>query len=464
MSIRWKIVLVCMLVTLLPVVFLNQYAVRVFDEFTRKMFEDTMVDYALIIGKEYRLMASGAEMRESFARRLQEYEREFESRLQIADSNGIIICDSHPQPEIGADYSERSEMKKALLGLYGARSALTPDHKRMYYYVALPVRGEKEKVIAVAYVTAHTQGITKAIIRIRHDYRITLYVSLLAAAAAAVLLAITMTRRLRALTESVKSFAHGDSPMTLNQSGRDEIGELGHAFGQLAEEISKINEQNSALVSVTTHELKAPLTAIKSSVQLLQEGDAATAPETRRKFLKNIGVSTERLLAMVDELSMLSKLNSEELRGKKEKVPYGSFVKDTVRRLYPAPSVKIEIELPEKDQVAAIIPERIEQVLANLLDNAQRHTPRDGTITVSVEFGEKESTTRVQDTGEGIESSDLPNVFQQFYTTVPKNSLTGYGSGLGLAIAQAIVQNHGGSIRAESELDKGSTFIFTLPT
>lgn len=463
MSIRWKIAIVCILVTLVPVVFLNHYAVRVFDGFTRKMLEEKMIDYARVIGEEHRLVAAGAESGESFVLRLRQYGKEFGARLQIADASGIIVFDSAEPPDTGADYSDRSEMKKALLGRYGARSALTPDRKRMYYYVALPVAGEGGQVLAVAYVTTHTEDITKAIIRMAHDYRITLLVSLLAAAGAAVLLAITMTRRLRALTRAVISFARGDSPMTLEQSGRDEIGDLGRAFGQMAEEIKKINDQNRNLISVTTHELKAPLTAIRSSVQLLQEGGAAEDPQTRRKFLGNIGISTERLLSLVEDLGILSKLNSEELRGKKEKVQYGAFVKDAVARLYPSPDVKIAVDIPEQDAAVSIIPQRIEQVLANLLSNSLRHTPPDGSITVTVRAGEKEVITSVKDTGEGISPSDLPKVFQQFYTTVPKNSLKDYGSGLGLSIAQTIVRNHGGRIWAESEQGKGSTFTFTLP-
>lgn len=463
MSIRWKIALVCIIVTLLPVVFLNHYAVRVFDGFTRKMLEENMIDYAFMAGEEYRLtLSEDGAPDEGFAQRLRDYEAEFGARLQIVGEDGRVLYDSAEMPETGADYSERREVKKALLGRYGARTGLTPDRKRMYYYIALPVRSEGGDVLAAACVTSHTEAITKAIIRMARDYQITLLISLLAAAAAAVLLSVTMTRRLRALTGSVKSFARGDSPMTLKQSGRDEIGELGRAFNQMAEEISKINTQNRNLVSTTTHELKTPLTAIKSSVQLLQEGGALD-PETQKKFLENIGVSTERLLTMVEKLSYLSKLNSEELRGKKEKVPYGSFVRDAVDRLYPSPGIRIELEMPGKDVNVPVIPERIEQVLSNLIDNALRYTPKDGTITISVKPGEGEVITTVRDTGQGIEPSELPKVFQQFYTTVPKNSLKEYGSGLGLAIAQTIIQNHGGRIWAESVPGKGSTFTFTLP-
>lgn len=463
MSIRWKIVLLCIALSLLPIAFLNNYTVRVFDEFTRKMLEEQMIDYAHVIGDDYRRQITAGEADPDFAQRLQRYHAQFGARLQIVGTDGRLLYDSVAKPETGRDMSTHRDVQKALAGQYGACTALNDDRSLLYYYVALPIRSTDGEVLGVACVQAHTQAITKAILGMVRNYHITMAFVLGAAVLAAILLSYPLTRRLRILTRAVGSFARGESLLDLNVHGRDEIGALARACERLAAEIRQINTRQQDLLATTTHELKTPLTAIKGAVQVLHDDAAANDPTTRARFLANIDISASRLLSMVVQLAALSKLKSEELRGKKERVQYGVFVREVIERLYPHPATGIALELPESEVSVLMIPERIEQVLANLIGNALRYTPADGQITIRVKPEGGMLITRVTDTGTGIEPSDLPRVFEQFFTTVPRNGLTNYGSGLGLAISRSIVQNHGGDIQVESTPGKGSVFTFTLP-
>jgi signal transduction histidine kinase len=461
MSIRWKVALLCIVLAVLPIAFLNSYTVRVFDQFTRKMLEEQMIDYAHIIAADYRRQVESGNADPDFPARLRHFQGEFGARLQIVDANGILQYDSGADASTGTDLTDRREVQAALQGRYGARTALTDDRALLYYYIALPIHSTDGTLIGAACVQAHTAAITRAILEIVRNYRMAMALALGIAMLAAIALASTLTKRLRTLTQSVRTFARGESQLDVRTAGRDEIGELARAFATVAAEIRQAGTRQRDLLASTTHQLKTPLTAIKGAVQILKGADAAGNPAVRERFLANIDLSADRLLYMVEQLAVLSSLKAEELRGRKSRVDYGAFVRDLVERLYPAPNVPITLALPDEEITLAIIPERIEQVLANLLDNALRHTPGSGSITVSVRQTTSSVETVVQDNGAGIEPSDLPRVFEQFFTT--QTQQRGHGSGLGLAIAQSIIQNHGGTIHAQSTPGAGSTFTFTLP-
>ncbi len=463
MSIRWKIALLCVLLSVLPILFLSKHTVREFDRFTRRVHEERMISFASVVVDEYlRQMAAGGPDDE-FADRLRIYESRFDTRLQIVSADGAIEADSGTPSSVGGNALSDREIQRALAGQYGARSALTPDRQLMYYYVALPVRNDDGDIVAAVRAIAHTRDITRAIFRIAANFRKTTLFALGVAALTAILLSLTITRRLRLLTHSANSFARGDSRMPPMRHGGDEVGELGRAFETLAREISRNNERQGGLLASTTHELKTPLTSIKGAVQLLRDEGAMNDPAARNKFLSHIEISADRLLRMVEQLAALSKLKAEELRGRKERIRYGRFARETVERLFPSAPVRISFTLPEDDPIVPIIPARIEQVLANLIENALRYTPADGMIAVTVRPAAGGVETVVQDSGRGIEPSDLPNVFKQFFTTVPKDRRRDHGSGLGLAIAQSIVQNHGGHIGVQSRPGEGATFVFFLP-
>ncbi len=461
MSIRWKIAILCILLALIPVVVLNHYTVDVFDGFTRRMQEEQMISQARVVADDMLRDRPGSGDAD-FGERLRQYERRFGTRLQVIGPDGTLLLDSSPDASLGSDASPDREIARALDGRYGARSQLTPDRSLMYYYIALPAMADDD-LIGVVRAIAHTREITRAIVGIARDFRRAMAIAVGVAAMAAILLSMTLTYRLRVLTRAARRFARGNSRLMPEPRGRDEIAELGRAFGELAREITRNNERQGNLLASTIHELKTPLTAIKGAVQMLRDEGAMDDLAARARFLGNIDISSDRLLRMVEQLAALSKLRAEELRGRKEPVAYGAFVTEVVNRLYPSPPVRLELDLPGQDVTVMLIPERIERVLANLLDNAFRHTPPDGRVTVAVRVADGSVETAVRDTGCGIEPSDLAQVFDHFFTTVPRNSLRESGMGLGLSIALAIAQNHGGTIRAESQPGEGSVFTFTLP-
>jgi two-component system, OmpR family, sensor histidine kinase ChvG len=466
-SIRWKIILTSLLVVFVPIYWLNRNAIQFFDRFTRKALEEQMIDCAFIVGEEYKgLMLSAPPQPELFDCLLQSYEPETETSICLLGTNGIVLFDSGTNSLVGVDFSDRREVRKALQGRYGARNALTSDRQYMYYYVALPVCVGNE-VVAVAYAFRHTGPIVGAIKRMAVDQRLATVSAVLLAGVIATVLAYTLTRRLRKLTRAVVAYAKGTAPWNAQLGGRDEIGELARSMNSMVAELDKRNQYNHEFVSTVMHELKTPLTAVKGSVEILEDG-AGNNCETRRRFLGNIHYEVERMIRMVGELNELTKLDVEGLRSQKEQVDYGQFVRAVVDRLEPTfdqEHARLEVIVPDTPIPVLIVPGRIEQVIANLLDNAFRCTPPAQSVKLQVELGaDKCAITSVQDTGCGISPANLPKIFDRFFTTEPKDKPGHVHSGLGLAIAKTIVENHRGKLWVESQMGQGACFSFSLPT
>ncbi len=469
-SIRWKIILLCAAVILVPVLFLNYHTIHAFDRFTRRAIEEQMIDSAFIIGEQYQALLdeSGGldEARQALCSRMvQACGQEIRARIRVLSPGGLTLCDSETNAAAGADLSVLPEVQTALAGKYRARSALTEDRKYMFYYIAYPVLREG-RVCGVVYVSRHTGEIMQTLNRMVRFQRITTAAALLIGLLLAVILASSITGRLRQLTAATAAFAGGAAALDVRVGGRDEVAELAQAIRRMAAEIRRTNQYNREFISTIMHELKMPITAIKGAAELLEQG-AFGKEEARVKFLGNIRFEADRLARMVWELNELTKLDTEIPRAQRELVDYGQCVREAVDRFTPtldAAHAKIRVTLPEKPVFARIVPGRVEQVIGNLLDNAVRYTPVAGQIEIKVAAGpDRTIVTSVRDTGCGIAASNLAKIFDRFFTTEPKDQPKDYGSGLGLAIAKSIVENHQGAIRVESEPGRGATFFFSLP-
>lgn len=487
-SIRWKIVFTSLVLVFIPIYFLNRYAISFFDLFTRTELETHLKHYAYIVGEEYRslLDAQDVQVHEHIQAHmeigLQGYGREIGSRIRVISTNGVVVLDSIGDGDVGALLTDRPEIREALTGAYSARSRLTPDKGFMYYYIARPVKNANKDVLGVVYIARHTAPIITAIREMVTNQRRATQVALAVAAVVALFVAQTLTRRLRRLTRKARAFAEGNANLDINVNPKpgDEIEELGRAVSRMAAEIEARNDYNRDFISTTFHELKAPLTAVKGAVEILEQERGGDA-ETQTRFLSTILYQTERMIRMTGELSELTRLDVEMLRGMKETAEYCQFVRDVVERIEPTfdeARAPFECQIPDGPIEVMIVPGRIEQVISNLLENAFRYTSVSGRVRLVVEQGEDGTVlTHVEDTGRGVAPSNINKVFDRFFTTEPKDRPKEYGSGLGLAIARTIVENHGGRIWVQSpwpdtaqdgseegNIGPGARFTFSLAT
>ena len=229
------------------------------------------------------------------------------------------------------------------------------------------------------------------------------------------------------------------------------------------ERLKELDKLKSDFVSMVSHELKTPLTAMRTSAQVLGLADAGK--ETKREMLDIILRNIDRQTNLVNDLLDLSRIESGRMELKFERLSLDSLIADSIESVKQAASVegiKLDVELPESLASVKGDREKLTQVVINLLNNAIKFTPRSGEITIKAIELNGQVEVKVRDTGIGIPPEDLDKVFDKFYQIDSTLTREAGGTGLGLAICKGIVEAHNGKIWAESELGKGSTFIFTL--
>ncbi len=210
-------------------------------------------------------------------------------------------------------------------------------------------------------------------------------------------------------------------------------------------------------VSNVSHELRSPLTAIKIMTETLQAG---VPPAAAKEFLDNIARETDRMIALVLDLLDLARLESGRLDLRLESVDLSQLVRDAVGN-QASRATKLGVRLEARSAAPAPIAgdrDKLMQVVVNLLDNALRNTPSGGSVVARVVREDSTAAIEVEDTGTGIPSDALPHVFERFYVVDRSRAKSKGGTGLGLAIVKHIVEAHGGSVEAQSELGRGSLF------
>lgn len=254
--------------------------------------------------------------------------------------------------------------------------------------------------------------------------------------------------------------ASGDYSVRVEEKGPPEIQSLMKSFNSMAERLQVNDQQRRNMLADISHELRTPITVIQGNVEGMLDGVYPT-DETR---LRSIIEETQILSRLVDDLRTLSLAESGALHLKREPTHLAALIRDAVsgfETLIQEKEIRLETSL-ENGEDAMIDPQRVREVLTNLLSNALRYTPRGGEVKVRLTeatVGEERNVTiSMEDSGPGIEPQLLPHIFERFY----KSSDSG-GMGLGLSIAKYLVEAHQGRIWAESEVGEGTTISFTIP-
>ena len=228
-------------------------------------------------------------------------------------------------------------------------------------------------------------------------------------------------------------------------------------------EVRRAEHIRRDFVANVSHELRTPLAAVKSVIDTLNAG-AIEDTTTARDFLSRADAELDRLVAMVEELLQLSRIESGERALAFEDLAVDELISGAVSRLrLEAEKQGLSITIDVQPLTPPIKADRdlLESALVNLIQNSVKYTPRGGSIEVSARAEDGIVTVDVSDTGEGIDPTDLPRVFERFYKA--DRARRAGGTGLGLAIVKHTAEAHGGTIKAESHLGKGSTFSLSIP-
>ncbi|WP_225833747.1 cell wall metabolism sensor histidine kinase WalK [Streptomyces sp. NK08204] len=272
--------------------------------------------------------------------------------------------------------------------------------------------------------------------------------------------AVRLVRPLRALTEAAQQppELHVRVPVTT----RDETGILAEAFNDLTERRERLEAQRRAMVSDIAHELRSPLTNIRGWLEVVRDGVVEPEPD----LLDSLHEEALVLQRIIDDLQDLAAADAGTLRLHREPVRARDLV-DQVAAAHSVAARTAGVGLRTEADGSAWLdadPVRMRQALGNLVSNALRHTPADGTVTLAVRRDGAEVVLTVADTGPGIAPEDLPHVFDRFWRAEKSRSRRTGGSGLGLPIVRHLVAAHGGTAEAASEPGAGALFTLRLPT
>ncbi len=300
--------------------------------------------------------------------------------------------------------------------------------------------------------------------------------ALLLAIVVSSILARRFTTPLRRLTDAARALAEGDLarrvPADRARTGGAEITELSRQFNAMADQVEETMEvirrdrdAGREFLADVSHELRTPLAALRTFNELLREkaGDDVAA---RTEFLEASAQQIERLDWLAQNLLELSKLDSGLIRLDLRPDDLRATILSAVEQAQVSATrrgLSLTAELPETPLVTRHDPQRLGQVLTNLIGNALKFTPRGGSVRVTLGPKNRGASIQVIDTGVGIDANELPHIFDRFYRGSRANEARGSGSGLGLAIVRSVVEMHGGRVMVESRVGSGTTFTVTLP-
>ena len=277
------------------------------------------------------------------------------------------------------------------------------------------------------------------------------------------------------LRSGLVAVGRGKRELELQLDGHDELAQVGAEVEVMVARLAAAEERREgaeaarrSLIAAVSHDLRTPVTAL----QLLADavGDEIGDPEMRREYIRRLGVHVRALGALIDDLFELTRIEAGEVAWTLRQVQIDELVEETVAAMAPAAQaggVDVRAEIDPALAPAHANPERIQRVLFNLIQNAIRHTPADGSVTVRAASADGSVEIEVADTGEGISAGDRERIFEPFVQGADRSARTDGSAGLGLAISRAIVEAHGGRIWVVADDSVGPTagarVRFSLP-
>jgi signal transduction histidine kinase len=282
-----------------------------------------------------------------------------------------------------------------------------------------------------------------------------------AAVAAGLLLAATILRPVERLRLASTALAQGDLGARAPTTGPAELAELARSFNDMAAQLEDLFDARRQLVAWASHDLRTPIASIQAMLEALEDGLAE--PE---RYVPAMREQIRTLSLLVDDLFELARIDAGVLTLEIEETPLPRLIESCLRGLEAeahARRVALEAHMDGAIPSVRCAPDKVERVLFNLLTNALRHTPSDGSVAVVVEPLREEVQVTVEDTGAGMPADSLRRMFDRFWRGDPARSRETGGAGLGLAIARGLVEAQGGRIWAENRPNGGAKISFTLP-
>jgi signal transduction histidine kinase len=363
-----------------------------------------------------------------------------EQPLVIADATGLVFISSDPRL-LGRRLSERE------------LSAGVP----------IRVGGERVGTLIMAIPAGTFNPLEQAFSQsVRDSILLAGAIALIIALGLGILFVRRLARPLEELRVAAEQISQGKLEPRVHITSSDELGRLGRTFNQMAESLQRSEELRRQLILDIAHELRNPLMIQQSHLELLLDNVVPPTPEQ----LQTIYEQNLLLGRLVRDLQLLALADAGELQIVRVPTQFREILQRVIAHIHPTleeKQIALEAQITDDLPTVSVDPQRIEQVLLNLLDNACRYTPPGGKIALSAYREDGAVHVSVRDGGPGIAPEDLPHIFERFYRGDKSRARSSGGTGLGLSIAKALIEAHGGKIWAENAPQGGACFHFTVP-
>ncbi|KAA0955301.1 HAMP domain-containing histidine kinase [Planococcus sp. ANT_H30] len=376
----------------------------------------------------------------------------------ITDETGEILVNSddlEPEMLTVLKHTDFAEMP-----IYG--KIVEKDwQKKRYIATDSPITIHDEHAGHV-FMFAPTKDIKRIVDHLKNQFLLVGIITVFLTIVTILLLSRIITLPLIRMKEATEQLSQGDNQVNLTSDRNDELGELANAITKLSTDLDRLKNARNEFLSSISHELRTPLTYIKGYADILDRSD--TTEREREEYMGIIREEAAHLTVLVGNLFELAKLDRNQFTIQKQDVSIVELLTSVAVLVKPAFDDQ-EIELSvncEEDVPASIDPERIQQVLLNILDNARKHSFAGGRVTIECRQEAGDITICITDEGQGIPEEELPFVFDRLYRVEKSRSRERGGSGLGLAIAKEIVESHGGQIWMDSQFGEGTAVTVQL--
>ncbi len=390
-------------------------------------------------------------------------------RILILNANGIVTYDSQNQFKVSEQISiiESANIQTDNTALVRGTFRDAKGTNWLYVRQAVPPDAPNAQLLAFA---TPIPRVTLAEIIKYYGSAILVplaqagLIGLIVAFLFALVIARSVARPLQELADTARAIAEGHLDRRAPVRGPSEVRTVAETFNQMTQQVAESQQVQRDFLANVSHDLRTPLTSIKGFSQAIIEG-VASNPQSAQRAAQIIYEEAARMYRMVEELLDLARVEAGRLNMTRHVVKIGEVVCAVGERLLPQAQDK---GLTLNTEISGILPniagdeDRLSQVFTNLVENAIKHTPTGGTVTLRAQTQDNGILITVHDTGEGIPAEDLPRVFERFYQ-VDKSRQHRAGVGLGLTITQQIINAHKGRIWAESEDGAWTQFNVWLP-
>ena len=410
---------------------------------------------------------------EEVNRILEENAASMDGRLMLLDHDGKVQYDTFQRA-----CGQRMEIQEALQVLTGGQTAAygmyTPGRAvveemsgvagaEYVAYSAHEVIGSQGR-LGVALYVSRVQTLMDSVGTVQRQLTSVFALVAIAALVVALVLSQVLTRPITELSRTMRKMGKGDLSVRAPVRGSGELRELAENYNSMAAQLERLDKTRNQFVSNASHELKTPLATMKIMLESLIY-QPEMPKELQKEFMQDMNHEIDRLTGIITDLLTLTRMDTGEAEMKREKVNLSALTEETVRLLTPAAEKRGQTLTAWVEEGLTLEgdPIKLNQILYNLMDNAMKYTPDQGTVTVTLKREEKAMVWRVRDNGVGIPEEDLEHIFERFYRVDKARSRETGGTGLGLSIVKQLVVMHGGTISVTSEVGKGSEFVVSFP-